>query len=126
MIVGEVLYPDESHPRKKVECDSCGISYTNSQYKNLLDIYKILYFNTFSTEVEYSYSILCHDCFLNNLKSVSKEMELDEEGLPFFILTENQEIQLAFHKEEDMPEHAKEEAEDGYAEDFIKDIMDFS
>jgi len=126
MIVGEVLYPDESHPRKKVECDSCGISYTNTQYKNLLDIYKILYFNTFSTEVEYSYSILCHDCFLNNLKNVSKEMELDEEGLPFFILTETQEIQLAFHKEEDMPEHAKEEAEDGYAEDFIKDIMDFS
>ena len=67
MIVGEVLYPDESHPRKKVECDCCGISYTNTQYKNLLDIYKLLYFNTFSTEVEYSYSILCHDCFLNNL-----------------------------------------------------------
>ena len=53
-------------------------------------------------------------------------MEIDEEGLPFFILTETQEIQLAFHKEEDIPEHAKEEAEDGYAEDFIKDIMDFS
>ena len=34
MIVGEIFYPDDKHPRKKLKCDVCKISYSNKSYKN--------------------------------------------------------------------------------------------
>ena len=97
MIIGEVSYPDTTKPRTKIKCDCCELSYSNSSYKKLMDNYKLLYLNTYSTEVEYSYSILCHDCFFDNLNKVVKDHDLKEEGLTLYILTNDTELELNFH-----------------------------
>tara|TARA_Y100000592_G_C5443954_1_gene304937 strand:+ start:1205 stop:1579 length:375 start_codon:yes stop_codon:yes gene_type:complete len=123
MIVGEILYPDCSKPRTKVKCDCCELSYSNSSYKKLIDNYKLLYINTYSTEVEYSYSILCHDCFFDNLNKVAKDHGVEEDGMPFFILTEETELQLNFEPSQLNGEESSEHDE-VFMEDFIKEILE--
>ena len=123
MIVGEILYPDCSKPRTKVKCDCCELSYSNSSYKKLIDNYKLLYINTYSTEVEYSYSILCHDCFFDNLNKVAKDHGIEEDGMPFFILTEETELQLNFEPSQLNGEESSEHDE-VFMEDFIKEILE--
>ena len=123
MIIGEVSYPDTTKPRTKIKCDCCELSYSNSSYKKLIDNYKLLYINTYSTEVEYSYSILCHDCFFDNLNKVAKDHGVEEDGMPFFILTEETELQLNFEPSllngEESSEH-----DEVFMEDFIKEILE--
>tara|TARA_Y100000592_G_scaffold98172_1_gene170622 strand:+ start:892 stop:1266 length:375 start_codon:yes stop_codon:yes gene_type:complete len=123
MIIGEIIYPDTSKPRTKVKCDCCDLSYSNTSYKKLIDGYKLLYLKTYSTEVEYSYSILCHDCFFDNLKKVVKDHEVDEEGLPFFILTNDTELELNFEPQSFQDETTGED-EEIYMEDFIREILE--
>lgn len=125
MIVGDIRYPDLKHPRKKISCVDCGISYSNKSYKLLLDNYKLLFFESYSTEMEYIPATLCHDCFFENLGKVSKE-EGYEEGMPFYILTKDSEFELNFQPEEFASEDFKSRAEGGdvYMEDFIKDILE--
>ena len=123
MIIGEIIYPDTSKPRTKVKCDCCDLSYSNTSYKKLIDGYKLLYLKTYSTEVEYSYSILCHDCFFDNLKKVVKDNEVDEEGLPFFILTKDTELELNFEPQSFQDETTGED-EEIYMEDFIREILE--
>ena len=124
MIVGEITYPDLKKPRTRIKCDCCEISYSNKSYKNLIDNYKLLYLNTYSSEVEYSYSILCHDCFFDNLNKVIKDYEMDEQGLPFYILTEETELELNFQPSEFIPEDCSEEEQQVNMEDFIKEILE--
>ena len=123
MIVGEILYPDCSKPRTKVKCDCCELSYSNSSYKKLIDNYKLLYINTYSTEVEYSYSILCHDCFFDNLNKVAKDHGIEEDGMPFFILTEETELQLNFEPSQ-LDKDESSEHDEVFMEDFIKEILE--
>ena len=123
MIIGEVSYPDTTKPRTKIKCDCCELSYSNSSYKKLMDNYKLLYLNTYSTEVEYSYSILCHDCFFDNLNKVVKDHDLKEEGLIFYILTNDTELELNFHPS-DWESGPEESSEDIHMEDFIKEILE--
>ena len=123
MIVGEILYPDCSKPRTKVKCDCCELSYSNSSNKKLIDNYKLLYINTYSTEVEYSYSILCHDCFFDNLNKVAKDHGVEEDGMPFFILTEETELQLNFEPSQLNGEESSEHDE-VFMDDFIKEILE--
>ena len=123
MIIGEIIYPDTSKPRTKVKCDCCDLSYSNTSYKKLIDGYKLLYLKTYSTEVEYSYSILCHDCFFDNLKKVAKDHEIDEDGLPFFILTNDTELELNFEPQSFQDETTGED-EEIYMEDFIREILE--
>ncbi len=125
MIIGEISYPDTKKPRTKIKCDCCELSYSNSSYKKLMDNYKLLYLNTYSSEVEYSYSILCHDCFFDNLNKVVKEYELEESGMPFFILTKETELELNFQPSEFLPdENEGDENKEVYMEDFIKEILE--
>jgi hypothetical protein len=125
MIVGEILYPDLSHPRKRITCGCCEINYTNKSYKNLIDNYKLLYLNTYSSEVEYTCAILCHDCFFDNLNKVAKEYELDEQlGLPFYILTKDTELELNFKPSDFVLEESDEEEQQVFMEDFIKEILE--
>tara|TARA_Y100001938_G_scaffold187_1_gene283 strand:- start:374 stop:751 length:378 start_codon:yes stop_codon:yes gene_type:complete len=124
MIVGEVNYPDTKKSRTKIKCDCCEISYSQSSYKKLLDNYKLLYLNTCSTEVEYCYSILCHDCFFDNLNKVVKENELQDQGLPFFILTEETELEMNFLPSDFYSEADLEGEEQVNMEDFIKEILE--
>ena len=124
MIIGEIHYPETKKPRAKIKCDCCGISYSNSSYKKLIDNYKLLYLNAYSSEVEYSYSILCHDCFFDNLNKVVKEHELEEAGMKFFILTKDTELELDFQPSDFELDEAAEEGEDHHMEDFIKEILE--
>jgi hypothetical protein len=125
MIIGEINYPDTDKPRTKLKCDCCQINYTNTSYKKLIDSYKLLYINTYSSEVEYAYSVLCHDCFFDNLNKVIKEYELGEEGMPFFILTKDTELELNFLPSDfAFDEEAAEEGKDCHMEDFIKEILE--
>ena len=83
MIVGEVSYPDVKKPRSKIKCDCCDLSYSHGSYKKLMDNHKLIYFNTYSTEVEYSYSVLCHECFFDNLNKhgviiITEKIIIDE------------------------------------------------
>ena len=48
------LTPDTTKPRTKNKCDCCELSYSNKYLQKLMDNYKLLYLNTYSTEVEYS------------------------------------------------------------------------
>lgn len=123
MIIGEVSYPDTTKPRTKIKCDCCELSYSNSSYKKLMDNYKLLYLNTYSSEVEYSYSILCHDCFFDNLNKVTKDHDLKEEGLIFYILTNDTELELNYHPS-DWESGPEEVQEDIHMEDFIKEILE--
>jgi len=125
MIIGEVLYPDRKTPRKKVSCDGCEISYTNTQYKQLSDNYKLLYLNTFSTELEYAYAVLCHDCFFDNLGEVYKQyQQLGAEGeMGFAIFTKESEIEMTYQPEE-LANEEDREAEEIFMEDFIKDVLE--
>ena len=121
MIVGEIFYPDVKHPRKKLKCDVCKISYSNKSYKNLIENYKLLYLTTFSSEVIHTHSLFCHDCFFDNLNNVVKEYELDKQGMPFFILTKDTELELNFMPSEFAPKGDEQEI---YMEDFIKEILE--
>ena len=123
MIIGEVSYPDTTKPRTKIKCDCCELSYSNSSYKKLIDNYKLLYINTYSTEVEYSYSILCHDCFFDNLNKVAKDHGVEEDGMPFFILTEETELQLNFEPSQ-LDKDESSEHDEVFMEDFIKEILE--
>tara|TARA_Y100001973_G_C5139028_1_gene301919 strand:+ start:419 stop:805 length:387 start_codon:yes stop_codon:yes gene_type:complete len=127
MIIGEVQYPDATKPRTKIKCDCCELSYSNSSYKKLINNYKLLYINTYSTEVEYSYSILCHDCFFDNLNKVVKDGGLGEDGLPFFILTKETELELNFAPNDfyfSEENSGEAEVDKGHMEDFIKEILE--
>ena len=124
MIVGEVSYPDVKKPRSKIKCDCCDLSYSHGSYKKLMDNHKLIYFNTYSTEVEYSYSVLCHECFFDNLNKVVKESEIQDEGLVFYILTEETELQLDFQPSEFFSEGELGENEEVNMEDFIKEILE--
>lgn len=126
MIVGDVIYPDNKAPRKKIICDACEISYSNSQYQNLSSNYKLLYLNTYSTELEYTYSVLCHDCFFANLGKIYKDYDLESE-MVFSIMTKDSEIDMTFQPEElaeDIDAENDEEIPEVYIEDFIKDILE--
>lgn len=127
MIIGEVIYPDLKHPRKRIKCEKCGLDYSNKSYNNLIDNYKLLYLETVSTEVEYCSCILCHDCFFDNLNKVAKEYEIPEgEGMMFYILTKESELELNFESgfpEEGDEEYSSEEQQI-YMEDFIKEILE--
>lgn len=89
-----------------------------------MDNYKLVYFNTYSSEVEYCCATLCHDCFFDNLNKVIKEYEIDELGLPFFILTKDTELELNFQPSEFLPEEGKEGEQEIFMEDFIKEILE--
>ena len=123
MIVGEVIYP-EAKSRKKIKCDCCDLSYSHSSYNKLIENYKLIYLDSWSTETEYCSCTLCHDCFFDNLKKISQEYELEESGIPFFIFNKTTELELNFHPEEFVSEELKEDAEDSNMEDFIKDILE--
>ena len=123
MVIGEIKYPNLKTPRKKVKCDSCDISYTNKAYKQLLDNYKILYLTSFSSEMEWSYCIHCHDCFFENLYAVFNHNKSPDSPMSFFILTDGEEIEMAFTPEELAADELKTEAGEVYMEDFIKDIL---
>ena len=123
VVIGEIKYPSLETPRKKVQCDACDISYTNKSYRQLLDNYKILYLTSFSSEMEWSSCMLCHDCFFENLYSVYEQNKNQDLPMSFFILTDGEEIEMAFTPEELAPEELKTEAGEVYMEDFIKDIL---
>ena len=80
--------------------------------------------NAYSSEVEYSYSILCHDCFFDNLNKVVKEYELEEAGMQFFILTKDTELELEFQPAEFESYEDDAEQQEGHMEDFIKEILE--
>jgi hypothetical protein len=122
MIIGDVVYPDSVHPRKRVSCATCDISYSNKSYKVLLDNYKLLFFDCYSSEFEHISAVICHDCFFNNLQKVSEEEQ--EEGMLFYILTSQSELQLKFIRDDEADDELRGQSDEVIMEDFIKDILE--
>jgi hypothetical protein len=54
-----------------------------------------------------------------------KEYELEESGMPFFILTKETELELNFQPSEFLPDEDEgDENKEVYMEDFIKEILE--
>ena len=123
MIIGEVSYPDTKHPRKRIKCEACEISYSNKSYKTLIDGYKLLFLSTYSSEVEYCYTTFCHDCFFDNLNRIVKD-DGWENGMSFCIFTKGSELELNFQPEDLMDEELQAAGKEVIMEDFIKDILE--
>lgn len=88
-----------------------------------MDGYKLLFLDSVSSEMEFVTARLCHDCFFENMKSVCKE-DGWEEGMIFYVLTKDSELELKFQSEDTADDALKENSEDVYMEDFIKDILE--
>ena len=82
-----------------------------------------MFLDCVSTEMEFINTRLCHDCFFENLKNVTKE-EGFEDGMLFYVLTKTTELELKFQSEDTVDEMLKENSTDVHMEDFIKDILE--
>jgi len=80
MMVAEVIIPKKKS-RAHIKCKSCGLKYSQRDYRILLDNKKLAYFNLkeayHNVELKNA-DCICHDCFFRILKLVSKHTDLDK------------------------------------------------